>query len=104
MARLTISLPERLKTELEERAAMRKLPLSQVVCEALQTSLASPIPPPPLVEGNGNGRTDPEVRHYLTKLFLELEHVRTTLDELALINGPLSHPPPSSLLRPPWPS
>ena len=104
MARLTISLPEELKKQLEERATQRRLPVSQVACEALQASLASPAPPSPIPGEHGDGGTDPEVRRYLSRLVLDLEHVRSTLDELALINGPLSHPPPTSFLRPPWPS
>lgn len=109
MARLTISLPESLKVQLEQRAAQRKLSVSQVAHEALEASLSQwrheaeshPSPATPRLELN---RGDAETRRYLTGLLVELERLRSSVDELAVINGPLGHPPPSSLPRPPWPA
>ena len=105
MARLTISLPESLKVQLEERAAQRKLSVSQVAHEALEASLSrgrpeAESPSLPRLELN---RGDAETRRYLTGLLAKLKRLRSSVDELAVINGPLGHPPPSSLPRPPWP-
>ena len=69
-------------------AMTRRLPVSQVACEALQASLASPAPPSPIPGEHGAGGIGPEVRRYLARLVLDLEHVRSTLDKLTLVNGP----------------
>ena len=100
MARLTISLSEPLKARLEARAAEQAMPVSHVVCQALALWLDSEPrlqPASPDVSSE-----DAEMRTYLLALVRELEQLHRTVDELAVINGPLSHPPPLALSTPPW--
>ena len=76
------------------------MPVSHAVCQALTLWLDSVPQPQPASPAASSG--DAEVRAYLVALVRELEQLHRTVDELAVINGPLSHPPPLALSAPSW--
>jgi hypothetical protein len=98
MARITVSLTDALKAELDAYAEAEKLTVSKVVSQALRAFLPSEENPP-----------DPNLVHtqqYVTELVQQLEGLREAVHRMALAQyGPFADLPSeltSSLPSTPW--
>lgn len=98
MARITVSLTDELKAELETYADQQKLSVSKVVSLALQAYLPGEDNPP-----------DPDLvntQHYVAELANQLEGLREAVHRMALAQyGPFADLPEDlthSLPQPPW--
>lgn len=98
MARITVSLANELKAELEAYAEQQQLAVSKVVSLALQAYLPGEENPP-----------DPDLvntQHYLAQLVGQLEGVREAVHRMALAQyGPFADLPDDlvrPLPQPPW--
>ena len=114
LAKLSISIPDELKEQLEARAESEKMPVSHVVTEALKAFFAlpeaetpeKPDSPTPPASGSEEIR---QLQEYLWKLHQSYERTRSAV--LVLYhraeqdgeNELLGIPPESSFQKPPWP-
>lgn len=114
LAKLSISIPDELKDQLEARAESEKVAVSHVVSEALRTYFAlpegetpkKPDSPTPPASGSEEVR---QLQEYLWELHQSYERTRSAV--LVLYhraeqdgeNELLGIPPESSFKKPPWP-
>ena len=105
MAKLSISIPDELKVQLDERADAENVPVSHVVTEALKAYFAqgsSPELPP-----GGGGQEIRKIQEYLWDLYLGCDRVLSST--LALHywaegqGGLVGIEPESTMKKPPWP-
>ncbi len=104
MAKLSISIPDELKGQLDERADAENVPVSHVVTEALKAYFAQGSTPelPP-----GGGQEIRKIQEYLWDLYLGCDRVRSST--LALHywaegqGGLVGIEPESTMKKPPWP-
>ena len=105
MAKLSISIPDELKVQLDERADAENVPVSHVVTEALKAYFAQGSTPelPP----GGGGHEISQMQAYLWDLYLSCDRTRSST--LALHHwaesqgGLVGIEPESTMKRPPWP-
>ena len=106
LGKLSISLPDELEAELDERAAAEGMSVSRMVAEALKAYFAEPAvptppPPPELAEQLR------QVQAYLWELHFSHECTRSTSLNLyywAQRNGEnMGMPPDEEMKKPPWP-
>lgn len=105
LGKLSISLPDELEAQLDERAAAEGLSVSRMVAEALKAYFAlPPVPtPPPPLELAEQLR---QVQAYLWDLHFSHECTRSASLNLyywALRNGEnMGMPPEQEMEKPPW--
>ena len=105
MAKLSISIPDELKVQLDERADAENVPVSHVVTEALKAYFAQG-PAPELPPGAG-GEEIRKMQTYLWDLYLNYDRTRSST--LALHHwaegqgGLVGIEPESTMKKPPWP-
>ena len=105
MAKLSISIPDELKVQLDERADAENVPVSHVVTEALKAYFAQPTTPE-LPPGAG-GEQFRQMQAYLWDLYLNYEGTRSSAlavhhwaeGQEALVGIA----PQSTMKKPPWP-
>jgi len=105
LAKLSISIPDELKVQLDERADAENVPVSHVVTEALKAYFAQPTTPE-LPPGAG-GEQLRQMQAYLWDLYLNYERTRSSAlavhywaeGQEALVGIA----PESTMKKPPWP-
>jgi hypothetical protein len=105
LAKLSISIPDELKLQLDERADAENVPVSHVVTEALRAFFGLPadqVPGPPLQLAEQLR----QVQAYLWELHFSHECTRSTALNLyywAQRNGEnMGMPPENEMPKPPW--
>ena len=105
MGKLSISIPDELEAQLDERAAAEGMSVSRMVAEALKAYFAlppGPTPPPP----PGLAEELRQVQAYLWELHFSHECTRSTALNLyywAQRNGEnMGMPPEIEMKKPPW--
>ena len=105
MAKLSISIPDELKVQLDERADAEHVPVSHVVTEALKAYFAQTTTPE-LPPGAG-GEQIRQMQEYLWDLYLNYERTRSSA--LAVHHWAVGQEalvgiaPESTMKKPPWP-
>lgn len=114
LAKLSISIPDELKDQLEARAESEKVAVSHVVTEALRSFFAlsqqgaseEPVSPTP---SPGSSEEIRQLQEYLWELHQSYERTRSSVlvlyhrAEQSGENELLGIPPESSFKKPPWP-
>lgn len=118
MAKLSISIPDDLKAQLDERAGAEHVAVSQVVSNALRSYFEKPAapppappkppepipPPPPVAHDSAEVR---QMQQYLWELYWN--HERTRASVVGLFQWAnscgvmITYPPPEVMGMPPWP-
>jgi len=102
LAKLSISIPDELKAQLDERADAENVPVSHAVTEALRSYFGQPSPElPPGAES----KEIRKIQEYLWDLYLSYDRTRSSaLYHWGEREGELlGIPPESSTKKPPWP-
>src|ERR1017187_1873077 len=104
MARITISLPEELKEQLERYAQSQGTTVSEAAQAAFKNFLQAPPPPAPKV--SGQEARIAELESYVAAMSYQLEHLRQGLGGVdGYFRKHLSQriPCPPVMTRVPWP-
>ena len=105
MAKLSISIPDELKAELDERSDAEGVTVSHMVADALKAYFSqesTPEPPP-----GGGGQEIRKMQEYLWDLYLNYERTRSSA--LAVHHWAVGQEalvgiaPESTMKKPPWP-